>query len=133
MEDWSKGFVEILETAAKEFEQFFEEVNEIVEEVNQTLFTEIDQLLDDLFEPIVEVYIEIDDLVNDNDFTLTQKVEATSEYHPACIGCRNYHGQVYNGELLVCGMHPYGWDDENCPDWEAAPKRPWYDLDNNLF
>ncbi|MBZ8183055.1 hypothetical protein [Oscillatoria salina] len=131
MEDWSKGFVEILETAAKEFEQFFEEVNEIVEEVNQTIFNEIDRLLDDFFEPIFEVYIEIDDLVNDTEFTLTHKVEATSEHHPACIGCRHYHGQVYNGELLVCGMHPYGWDDKNCPDWEAG-NRPWYDLNDNL-
>jgi len=20
--------------------------------------------------------------------------------------------------LLVCAMHPHGWEDENCPDWE---------------
>jgi hypothetical protein len=35
----------------------------------------------------------------------------------ACRGCVHYHGKVYNGTLLVCGMHPYGAEDETCPDW----------------
>jgi len=39
--------------------------------------------------------------------------------HPACIGCRNYHGYIYGGNLLVCGFHPYGWDSDSCPDWQA--------------
>ncbi|NJO65341.1 MAG: hypothetical protein HC836_46790 [Richelia sp. RM2_1_2] len=32
-----------------------------------------------------------------------------------CAGCRNFHG----ADEIVCGIHPYGWDDENCPDWES--------------
>jgi hypothetical protein len=47
------------------------------------------------------------------------KIEPSLETHPACIGCRHYHGRVYGANLLVCGMHPYGWEDENCPDWES--------------
>ncbi len=33
-----------------------------------------------------------------------------------CRECKNLHGQVYGGNLLVCGLHPYG--QENCPDYE---------------
>ncbi|NJN10805.1 MAG: hypothetical protein HC815_23570 [Richelia sp. RM1_1_1] len=32
-----------------------------------------------------------------------------------CAGCRNFHG----ADEIVCGIHPYGWDDENCPDWQS--------------
>lgn len=45
-------------------------------------------------------------------------VEPTAEQYPACIGCKNYHGSVYGGNIVVCGMHPYGWDSQDCPDWE---------------
>ncbi|NDJ26290.1 hypothetical protein GS682_32995 [Nostoc sp. B(2019)] len=36
----------------------------------------------------------------------------------ACIGCQNYHGQYYGGNMLVCGIHALGWDGENCPDFQ---------------
>lgn len=36
----------------------------------------------------------------------------------ACKGCCHYHGQKYGGNLLVCGMHPYGVEEEHCPDWQ---------------
>ncbi|MBI4784224.1 MAG: hypothetical protein HY785_23335 [Oscillatoriophycideae cyanobacterium NC_groundwater_1537_Pr4_S-0.65um_50_18] len=36
-----------------------------------------------------------------------------------CQGCRFYHGQTYNGNHLICGMHPYGVDDDYCADWES--------------
>ncbi|MGB6301875.1 MAG: hypothetical protein WBF90_37670 [Rivularia sp. (in: cyanobacteria)] len=35
----------------------------------------------------------------------------------ACNGCSNYHGQVYNGNLLICAIHPHGSDNESCPDF----------------
>lgn len=38
----------------------------------------------------------------------------------ACQGCCHYHGQTYGGELLVCGMHPYGVEGEHCPDWQPS-------------
>jgi hypothetical protein len=54
-----------------------------------------------------------------NDFEVyhTPKIEPCDHFHPACIGCQNYHGHIYGRNLLVCGMHPYGWDDDNCPDF----------------
>lgn len=54
---------------------------------------------------------------DDMDF-LNPKIHPNAEKYPACIGCSNYHGHVYNGNILVCGIHPHGWDDDNCPDWE---------------
>ena len=33
-----------------------------------------------------------------------------------CNGCANFYGQVHNGNLLVCGIHPYG--QENCSDYQ---------------
>jgi hypothetical protein len=34
-----------------------------------------------------------------------------------CNGCKHLHGETYGGELLVCGMHPYG--EEECGDFES--------------
>lgn len=34
-----------------------------------------------------------------------------------CNGCSNYHGQVYNNNLLICAIHPSGSDKESCPDF----------------
>lgn len=39
----------------------------------------------------------------------------------ACKGCRYYHGHFYYGEQgtnrLICSIHPYGCESENCPDF----------------
>jgi hypothetical protein len=37
----------------------------------------------------------------------------------ACRGCSNYDGEFYEGNQLICAIHPYGWNDENCPDFSA--------------
>ena len=36
-----------------------------------------------------------------------------------CQGCTFYHGTTYGGQQLICGMHPYGVEDEYCMDWEG--------------
>lgn len=129
MEPWQKDLVEIIETVADEVESFFQGMNEMVdaffdlteeiaEQVQNNITSEIDQYLQELAEPLLEVYWELDDVVADVDPGFPYPVEATDTKNPACIGCINYHGQVYGGNLLVCAMHPHGWDDESCPDWE---------------
>lgn len=35
----------------------------------------------------------------------------------ACRGCSHYHGRIYGGTMLICAMHPYGTEDEQCLDW----------------
>lgn len=129
MEKWQKDFFEILETVADEVEHFFlgvsetvdsffEITEEITEQVQNTIVTELDQYFNELAEPIFEVYWELEEVMGEVDQPFPYPVEPDAQTHPACIGCRNYHGQVYGGNILVCGMHPYGWEDENCPDWE---------------
>jgi hypothetical protein len=129
MEKWQKDFFEILETVADEVEHFFLGVTEVVdsffeiteeitEQVQNTIVIEFDQYLNELAEPIFEVYWELEEVMGEVDQPFPYTVEPTRQEHPACIGCSQYHGQVYGGNLLVCGMHPYGWEDENCPDWE---------------
>ncbi len=129
MEQWQKDLVEIVETVADEVERFFlgmgemvesfvELTEEFTEQFQNTIATEIDQYIQDFTEPLLEVYGEIEDLVADVDPGFPYSIEPTPEKNAACIGCNNYHGHVYGGNLLVCAMHPHGWDDENCPDWE---------------
>jgi hypothetical protein len=129
MEQWQKNLLEILETVADEVEQFFLGVTEIVDtifeiseeitdQVQNTIGTEIDQYLHDLAEPLFEVYWELEEVVGEVEQPFPYTVEPTPEENPACIGCGHYHGQVYGGNLLVCGMHPYGWEGEDCPDWK---------------
>ncbi|NEP08029.1 MAG: hypothetical protein F6K34_26605, partial [Okeania sp. SIO4D6] len=133
MEDWSKNLFEVIETAALEVENFFNEMSEeisevfdewgkfseeITEEIRTNFIVEIDEYLNDLIDPIIEVYLDLDFDVGGEDIDyFVDRVEPTVEEHPACRGCKNYHGQVYGGNLLVCGMHPYGVEGETCPDW----------------
>ena len=146
MENWQKDLMAALDGVKDEFEQFFDNVGTVVEtvaqdcqevldgftaEIEETLtkefelfFHEIDQFMEVLLEPLVDVDYEIEQTTFieqefnlDPDFELPQ-VKPNSTHHPACIGCRHYHGRSYGGNLLVCGMHPYGWDDNNCPDWQ---------------
>ena len=130
MEDWQKNLTEMLEAVSEEVEKFFGDVTEAVDaiatlseevahQVHNVIITEIDQFLNELVQPVIEVYYEFEQLSFEPDWPLTDSVEPSPQQHPACAGCRHYHGQVYGGNVLVCGMHPYGWDSENCPDWEG--------------
>lgn len=129
MEKWQKDFFEMLETVVDEVDRFFVGVTgmmdslfelseEITEQVQSSIVTEFDQYFNELAEPIFEVYWELEELMGEVEQPFPYQVEPTLEEHPACVGCSQYHGQVYGGNLLVCGMHPYGWEDENCPDWQ---------------
>lgn len=129
MEEWSKSVFEVLESVADMVDEFFLGVTEMVEsfadDVQNTVVADIDQSLQDLFEPIIEIYAELEELVGEADEAFTYPVEPTVEKHPACMGCRHYHGQVYGGNLFVCAMHPYGWETEDCPDWESHGTDSW--------
>ncbi|ABG50880.1 conserved hypothetical protein [Trichodesmium erythraeum IMS101] len=135
MEDWSKNFFEVIETAMLEVENFFDEMTkevsevcdelgkfseEIAEEININIFAEMDEYVDQLVDPIIEVYLDFypDIEIEDVDYYLVDHLEPTIEKHPACRGCIHYHGQFYGGNLLVCAMHPYGVEDKSCLDWE---------------
>jgi len=124
MEDWSKTLIEMMEAVNLVVEEFFTEftgvVDTMTEEIQQVITVEIDQCLQEIFEPIADLYLELEQIAGGVDLGLGYTVEPNAQTNPACIGCRHYHGQVYSGNLLVCGMHPYGWETQHCPDWQSS-------------
>ncbi|ELR99991.1 hypothetical protein [Gloeocapsa sp. PCC 73106] len=142
MKDWQNEILSTWEITIKEFEQLSKNIGELVETISEELVEtvdflteqidtylplEIEQFLNELFQPIVELEqvwrwenwenTEFEEYFSDfTEFTVNPKIEPSPELYPACMGCHQYHGRVYNGNILVCGMHPYGWEDENCPD-----------------
>jgi hypothetical protein len=93
----------------EETENFFQELIDMLWENDST--EEIDEHNDNVNAPNEDW---------DNWFTNeTYSLKPDPEKHPACVGCNHYHGYTYGGNMLVCAMHPYGWENKNCPDWEA--------------
>ncbi|OLP17893.1 hypothetical protein BST81_12605 [Leptolyngbya sp. 'hensonii'] len=132
MEDWSGDFFKALEAISGEIEQFLTQVTEeaidtftkLSEDVIVQIewgVTELDRNLEELFEPIYEALIEFEWQVNADLGPLESPTDPLQNQHAACVGCQHYHGQSYGGTMLVCGMHPYGWDGDRCPDWEMPP------------
>lgn len=135
MEDWQKEFWSMVENVADEVEQFFVGVTkdaieavdafvelseEISEQMQHTLIFDIEQHMNGFVEPFLEAYLGFESAVGEATQPVTQTVEPILNQHPACVGCRHYHGQIYGGQPLICGMHPYGWEGEQCPDWYST-------------
>ncbi len=129
MEQLEKDFWEIIQAVADEVEQFFVGINEMVDtffefteeitdQLQESIATDIEDYFSEINEPLLNTYWDMEDVASDIDSAFPYPVEATPEKNPACVGCMHYHGHAYGGNLLVCAMHPHGWDDENCPDRE---------------
>ncbi len=116
MEPWQKDFWQIIDAVNSEAEQFFDGIVEIVEEI----VTEVDLLMTEAVEPILELCLGLESVVGEAAQPIVQTVQPILEEHPACVGCRYYYGQIHGGNLLVCAMHPYGWDSAPCPDWQTT-------------
>jgi len=144
MNDEWNDWLNDLEVAAKEVGQRMQETVDavvettdwmfqvpiaIAEQVEEAIATEMDQFIDEIvdwFQPPINLSIEFDSTRVDVEWhsgfvePWLDRVEPSSHQYAACIGCKHYHGRVYNDTVLVCGMHPYGWDDPSCPDWDSA-------------
>ncbi|MBE9047762.1 hypothetical protein IQ255_25760 [Pleurocapsales cyanobacterium LEGE 10410] len=139
MNDWQQEWWKQLEKTAADMEDFFLDVGEateaFVDEVNTSvgffleqfqsgIVEEFDSLVHDFVDVLIATSDDIDAALSeeweftDDDFTSVSYHPPSAQNHPACINCANYHGQAYNGSLLVCGMHPHGYDGDTCPDWE---------------
>ena len=143
MNDWQDEWWKHIEKTAADVEEFFIEVGEatesLVEEVSENVDSvfkhfqldvvgEVDGFIQDFIDVIVTTSDEIEAALSedwenfenfvDEDFTSVSYHQPSNQSHPACIGCANYHGQAYNGNLLVCAMHPNGYEGDECPDWE---------------
>jgi hypothetical protein len=135
-------FFEALQAMMNEVDDFFTQVAKDVDYVVTSLVeaaevfsaqvqTAIDADLDELeqnlttfFDPIREAYLGFEINLQETAQPFTSTVEPMLNNHPVCVGCRNYHGQTYGDSMLVCGLHPYGWEGDKCPDWESSWKRP---------
>ena len=139
MNDWQDRWWKQIEKTAAEMEEFLVEVTEatelLVDEASESLGSLIEQFPNNIVEEVdtfvqefVEVIITTSDEIDaalshdwdefiDDDFTRVDYHSPSSENHPACINCINYHGQAYNGNLLICAMHPNGYEGTECPDW----------------
>jgi len=112
------------EATEEAVDEVSENISTFLEQFQLDVLGEVDSFVQDLVDVIITTRDEIDAVISeegegfsDEDFTSMSYHKPSVQSHPACINCANYHGQVYNGNLLVCAMHPYGFDDNNCPDW----------------
>lgn len=136
MDDWQQDWVKMAEAIANEVEEFCNDVakkmgeatdafvefsDQVAEQIHQAIAPSLDRLDEDLaewLEPVLQAFIDFEGVVYDAAQPINQTIDPIINEHPVCVGCRNYHGQSYGGNMLVCGMHPYGVADgqEDCPD-----------------
>lgn len=136
METWEREFWAMMETILDGIEEFVTEVAKEVEaavdavvdvsetwvgQLEATITPDLEQRINDFLDPILEAYLGLELHLDETMQPMVHTVEPLFNDHPACMGCRHYHGQSYNGTMLVCGMHPFGWQEQEqkCPDWES--------------
>lgn len=116
MDRWQKDWIQLFEATAKDAEQFLEDMAVAVEAV----VDEIDQVIAELVEPLVDFCLGMESAMDEAAQPFVQTVQPVVQKHSVCMGCRNYHGQVYGGSLFVCAMHPYGAENDTCSDWQST-------------
>ena len=111
-------------------EEFEEYIDEITVEINQ-VFEETQIFINELVEFVLDDKLtdysenndrsSLEDFPDWDQFDIDEPIQAkpNPQKHPACVGCRNYHGHNYGGNFFVCAMYPYGYDNDQCPDWES--------------
>lgn len=138
MDNWQNEWFKLLETTAIEVEQFFGDIAKDLEDATDALIqfsaeitdqfyeaiapslNQFDEQMEEWMEPIVQALVGFDTTLSETAAPLTRTVEPILNEHPVCVGCRNYHGQVYGNTMLVCALHPYGVPEgeATCPDKE---------------
>ncbi len=136
MSDWQKDLTEVWAVVIGISEELNTVFQEAAAEIGQTVITEIELIstevkefqeeilrsgwFDEILDSQNQVFNFFNDLENTEEWPTyyEPRQEASATFQPACMGCGNYNGTTFGGNLLVCGFHPYGWDGENCPDWE---------------
>jgi hypothetical protein len=124
MEEWQNEISAVFKDLTAMFDGFGRELTELVEEVTteaqEILNLQWDELKEVLTELWQEIELEFEEPSAMNwDIPIHTKPMPDPATHPACVGCLNYNGSAYGGNLLVCGFHPYGCDSDTCADWEG--------------
>lgn len=115
---------QVQEAIDPEIDRMVGELNQAVEPFRVTINAEVDYVADELNEilgPLVTGLSGIDQWFEEVSGPFNSTVEPLLQNYPACVGCRNFCGQSYGGNTLVCAMHPFGPEEErHCPDWESV-------------
>ena len=126
--DSSDWFARVSQQSSEAIEQWAESAVTALEQVDQELSPTLEKFTHDV-DTAVDSAIDNTLLFIEQDLTpwltqvsapVTHTVTPWLQHHPACIGCKFYHGTAYGDEMLVCGMHPYGPEDRTCGDWESV-------------
>jgi hypothetical protein len=127
MEEWENVWSAVMADVSALFDEVGREVTELVEEIateaQEILNLSWDELKEVLAELWQEFELEFEDINPVTwDIPTPTPPQANPATHPACVGCVHYNGTAYGGNLLVCGMHPYGCEGDMCVDWEGEGK-----------
>jgi predicted phage tail protein len=122
MEEWQNEIAAAFKDLTALFDGFGRELTELVEEVTAEAQEILNLQWDELKEVLTEIWQELELDFEEStpmnwDLPLQTQPMPDPSTHPACVGCINYNGSVYGGNLLVCGMYPYGCNSDTCADW----------------
>ncbi|MFK8185619.1 MAG: hypothetical protein AB8B99_19760 [Phormidesmis sp.] len=132
MDEWLRQLQNNLDEAAQESGQW---LVEIVEETDQAIAHAADNVAEAISPVVIEIHQQVEESIDATELFIYQRLtpwieEVTApitntitpylqEHHP-CIGCKYYNGSTHGGNMLVCGMHPYGPEDKTCQDWASV-------------
>ncbi len=121
--DFSEGVVTSLESLSEVAEQ---QAENLIDDIDREISPWLEQYFQSLLDAPLEV--EIEQVIEAIIQPWRQTIEPPLNQHPVCTGCQHYHGEAYGGQMLVCGMHPYGpaADQPHCIDKVAIDwQEPW--------
>ncbi|HZG40558.1 MAG TPA: hypothetical protein VEZ50_17915 [Nodosilinea sp.] len=115
---------QVQEAIDPEIDRIVDELTHVVQPFRVTINTQVDEVADELEEilgPLVTGLSNFDQWFEEVSSPINNTVEPLLQNYPACVGCRNFCGQAYGGNTLVCAMHPFGPEEErHCADWESV-------------
>lgn len=123
LDDFGMGIAKIAEECEEYIDEITVEVNDILEETETFVNELVNFLFNDQsdFNPDDYYQSPPTNMPDWEEWFVDENIPAkpNPQKYPACVGCRNYHGHSYGGNFLVCGIHPYGYESDKCPDWEG--------------
>ncbi|MFM6587959.1 MAG: hypothetical protein ACKPJA_08575, partial [Microcystis panniformis] len=61
MDDWQKDFWEVIETVALGIENFFQEVTQTIEEINEEIIIDLEQFIQEVLPQELEEFFNLDE------------------------------------------------------------------------